>query len=211
MAYHGQGSITTLPVAPSSWAYPAGLANKYGYNVAKAKALLAEAGYADGFEATILVQSIEGRLTVAQIIQDDLAKVGIKTKLDPVDDAQFFPKLFKGDFDLVVHGTGDASVDPDNYFVGASVARPFRNFYGVVGDWSWFPGYKAGIEKASAETDKAKRKKIYAQLYKTLVDEAWTTTIAWSPSTAAYRANVKGLDFDNILGLFYWENVSKLN
>jgi hypothetical protein len=74
----------------------------------------------------------------------------------------------------VVHGTGDANVDPANYFVGASVARPFRNFYGVEGDWPWFPGYKATIEKAGKATDQTQRKALYHELYGTLVDQGWT-------------------------------------
>jgi ABC-type transport system substrate-binding protein len=201
--------MTTLPIEPSAWAYPASLVNKYPYNVAKAKALMVEAGYPNGFEISMLVQNIDGRSAVGQIIQDDLAKVGIKVKLDLQDNAQFFPKLIKSDFELVIHGTGDSFVDPDNYFAGASVARPFRNFYGVVGDWPWFPAYKATIEKAGLEADKVKRKELYGQLFATMTDETWTNPIAWSLYTAAFHSYVKGMDFNNSIGLFYWDNVSK--
>lgn len=108
----------------------------------------------------------------------------------------------------MVHGTGDANVDPANYFVGASVARPFRNFYGVEGDWPWFPGYKATIEKAGKATDQTQRKALYHELYGTLVDQGWTIPLTWSPLQVAYNKRVQGLDFANILGTFYWENVS---
>lgn len=208
LAFHGQGNLTSLPVTAASWAYPADLANHYGYDPQKAKALLATSKLDPNHEYNILVQNVSGLLDVAQVIQQQLAQVGIKSRLNPLDNATFFPTLFKGDFDLVVHGTGDANVDPANYFVGASVARPFRNFYGVEGDWPWFPGYKATIEKAGKATDQAQRKALYHELYGTLVDQGWTIPLAWSPLQVAYNKRVQGLNFANILGTFYWENVS---
>ena len=64
------------------------------------------------------------------------------------------------------------------------------------------------LEAARGELDQTKRKALYHELYGTLVDQGWTIPLAWSPLQVAYNKRVQGLDFANILGTFYWENVS---
>ena len=70
------------------------LDDRYPFDQAKARALLAEAGYKDGFELSqLLLNSSEYRL-LAEALQANLAEVGIKTKFDTVDVSQF-PLFFK--------------------------------------------------------------------------------------------------------------------
>jgi len=70
------------------------LDKKYPFDQAKAKALLAEAGYKDGFELTDLLLNNSEYRQVAEALQGNLAEVGIKLKFDVVDVSQF-PQFFR--------------------------------------------------------------------------------------------------------------------
>ena len=78
----GQGQVTTQVFAPSSPAYSKSLDNAYPYNPAKAKALLAQAGYANGFSFTLPTIPLfpAGGYT---LLQQELAAVGITANLSP--------------------------------------------------------------------------------------------------------------------------------
>ena len=83
------------------------LEGRYPFDQKKARALLAEAGYRDGFELSqLLLNSTEYR-QLAEALQANLAEVGIKTKFDVVDLSQF-PAFFKppgrGDFLMARYG-----------------------------------------------------------------------------------------------------------
>lgn len=70
------------------------LENRYPFDQAKARALMAEAGYKDGFELTQLLLNNSEYRQVAEALQANLAEVGIRIKFDVVDVSQF-PLFFK--------------------------------------------------------------------------------------------------------------------
>ena len=203
-AFHGAANATALPYAPSSWAYAEDLAHFYEYNPEKAKELLAEAGYPDGFETTILIRGADGPyVDMAQVFQQGLAAVGIKAKLLPTELPQYWPQLFDSQFDIVSHGTGDATVDPSGVFEAAACCRPFRNFFGITEDTEWFPEYEQVILAARASSDQVERKALYHRALEILVDQGWTIPVAWAQDIYAYRADVKNVrvDQDGLLWL----------
>ena len=59
----------------------------YAYDVDKAKALLAEAGFADGFETELFAMNTDPNPRIAQAIQQDLAAIGIKASSRPLAQA----------------------------------------------------------------------------------------------------------------------------
>lgn len=74
--------------------YVKDLENRYPFDQAKAKALLAEAGYKDGFELSQLLLNNSDYRQLGEALQANLAEVGIRTKFDVVDVSQF-PLFFK--------------------------------------------------------------------------------------------------------------------
>ncbi len=70
------------------------LENRYPFDQAKAKRLMAEAGYKDGFELTQLLLNNSEYRQVGEALQANLAEVGIRIKFDVVDVSQF-PLFFK--------------------------------------------------------------------------------------------------------------------
>ncbi len=197
LAYHGQGLMTTLPWAPTSWAYPEDLVDYYTFDLDKAKDLLAEAGYPDGFKTEMTIRGTSGvALDVAQIYQEDLAKIGVEMEIVPTELPQYWPLLFDSDFAVVSHATGEATLDPSGMFVGAACCRPFRNFFQITENDTWFPEYKEIIDQSSLEVDQEKRKELYHDAMTILLEQGWTIPLGWRQQIFAVRDSVKGFHTD---------------
>ena len=137
-------------IVPSfSPAYVAGY-NPRPYDPQKAKQLLTEAGYPNGFETKLLTMDI-GRDT-AVAIQSYLAAVGIKVNVDVADMARFFASIFssQGWDDLVIAASG---INPDgtDLFVHFG-PRPMTYRYGLIAKT---PEFLALCEKALKTYDEA--------------------------------------------------------
>ena len=121
----GLGQEATGPFKPGTWAYNPNV-RKYPHDPARAKALLAEAGWKekngtlvkDGqtFEFTVLTNAgNEARAKTAAILQQNLAEVGITMKIRTVEWAAFINQFIdKRDFDAVILGWS-LTPDPDQY------------------------------------------------------------------------------------------------
>ena len=77
---NGRATIATQPLPPLMPGYDKSFTG-YAYDVEKAKALLAEAGFPDGFETVLYSTNTDPQPRVAQSIQQDLAAIGIKAEL----------------------------------------------------------------------------------------------------------------------------------
>lgn len=203
-AFHGEANMTAMPYAETSWAYPADLADFYSYDPDKAKELLAEAGYPDGFDFELVIRGAGGAyVDMAQVYQQDLAAIGVNAEIVPTELPQYWPILFESDFAMVSHGTGEATVDPSGLFEGAACCRPFRNFFGITEDTEWFPGYKDLIDQARASQDQAERTELYHQAMSILLEQGWTIPVAWNQTVYAYKDYVQDFrtDMDGLIWL----------
>lgn len=61
----------------------------YPYDIDRAKDLLKEAGYADGFSVPVRIPNSEANVRLAEAVADDLRQIGVKLDLDPVPGPQF--------------------------------------------------------------------------------------------------------------------------
>lgn len=95
----GEGTPTNQVFGPKSGAYLPELDNSYPYDPAKAKALLAEAGYANGF--TLKLPSIVGFESILAIIQQQLSDIGIKVQIETIPGANYVPDLAAGKYSAV--------------------------------------------------------------------------------------------------------------
>ena len=75
--------VGPIPPNRKPWALPD--ADLPEYNPQKAKQLLAEAGYPNGFEVELIVGSPGDNVKNAQIVKDQLAKVGITVNVKPME------------------------------------------------------------------------------------------------------------------------------
>lgn len=177
----GLGVPTVGPYKPGSWVYDTTITD-YAYDPAKAKALLAEAGWTDrngdgvledasgrAFSFTILTnQGNEQRIKTATILQSELGAVGIKVGIRTVEWASFLKEFVdKGNFDAVLLAWSIAQ-DPDNFSVwhSSSAVPGGLNFIGYKN-----PEVDALLERGRRTLDQAERKKAYDAFQKILHDD----------------------------------------
>ena len=138
------------------------LDKSYGFDVAKAKALMKEAGYGDGFSVRLDCPNnrYNNDEKICQAAVAMLAKIGVKVSLEAIPKAQHFPKIQKRVSDFYMLGWGVPTLD--SHYV-------FSYLFQKGGTWNG-TGYDNGrvneiTQQIATETDIPKRTK--------LINEAW--------------------------------------
>lgn len=165
-------------------------------DLAKAKKLLAEAGYAGGLEVPILVgtgwaEFVEG----AQVLQSQLRKIGITLKLDVTDLATWVARVNKRDFN-VFYLWYSARYDPDDFY-----RRMFHTSEETSNNRSGYknPAVDRLLDLGATTHDPGERKKIYTQALQAVIEDApviWTNIpdvgLAWRTALKGFATNVGG-------------------
>ena len=113
------------PQSDKSPLYDPDLEGFYTFDLDRARSLLEEAGYADGFEFTVLTATTNpDGARLLQVYQADLAQIGITLNIDEVEPAQYRPRAIDLDFDGAIFTYGRASKDPASLFGTTGVWRP---------------------------------------------------------------------------------------
>jgi len=189
-AFFGHGTpLYGPPTAPDSPYYNRDLANAFSYDPQRAKTLLKEAGYPDGFECELLVfQGLAIYTSTAQIVQANLKQVGINARIKLVEWANVVESKNKGAYDFMVYGVNVKLPDPDvyaYYFGGDSTywANPigFRD-----------EKIETLLKRGRSLTDSDERKKVYAELERRVVELSPWVFINWRDQAQAYKDSVQG-------------------
>ncbi len=171
----GAGRPSDSPVAPGTLGYSA--QEVYDYQPERAKELLAEAGYPDGFEITF--HHPVGRYmmdeTIAQAIQSQLSEVGIDARLETLEWATYLEFTGKNkeesEHEMYLLGWGNMTGDSDNglYPLFHSTQNvPFGS------DRSYFENDEVDkfLDEARMAPDVTERENLYAQAIEIIWDEA---------------------------------------
>jgi len=169
----------------------------YPYDPAKAKTLLAEAGYPDGFEVTLHVMPVSRPYMfdppkIGEAIQSYLAAVGIKVKFYQVDWGTYLQETEEGKHQMCLLGwTGDNG-DPDNFMnvlYGANVCS-----IGTAGNYSFYTNNtnQELLSAALATYDTEKRAAYYKKSQEMIHEDAGFVYLAHSTQNLVFRSNVKG-------------------
>ena len=87
--------------------------DKYYQDQEKAKELLAEAGYADGFEVELLISNDNELVTMAEMVKAQFAEVGITLTIATNDAATVTSRHYSGDFEMLYQTWGTSNADVD--------------------------------------------------------------------------------------------------
>ena len=180
---HGVGVDTVF--APSFWA---GFDREVpAPDIEGAKALLAEAGYPDGFETTLITYAPYSFMTnTAIIVQEQLSQIGIRADYTGLEPGTISAQLIARDFDLVVGGS-NSWIDPHPVLLSN-----FKS--GQDGNTTSYsnPEVDALIDQGGIETDLAARAEIYRQLQEILlVDLPWVPLFV-ANQYEAMKSDVQG-------------------
>ena len=167
--------------------YDAKFENYYTFNLEKAKQLLAEAGFPNGFEATITgFAAFQECKNFSQVLMADAAKIGVRLKLDDLPSSQAYPKYLAGDFDILNGSQGMVHRDPVAFFA----MNPSTRLNNNITKYS-SPEYTRLVTDGAATRDLVKRKEIYKKLNEMILDECFLLPIAEYPKFSAMRSHVQ--------------------
>jgi peptide/nickel transport system substrate-binding protein len=173
------------PTAPgSAWYFDYA---PYGRDLETARQLLADAGYEDGFEMEIMATSTyEESVRQAQVLQANLAEIGIRATISTPEFAEWLDREGNGDFDSF-NLSWIALTDADDYFFAQHRTGEVFNFTGYSN-----PEFDALVDQGQTTSDFDERYAIYEQANRILVDDA-PYVYFYSPlGLRAYRPSVKG-------------------
>ncbi|BAI73321.1 peptide/nickel transport system substrate-binding protein [Azospirillum sp. B510] len=157
------------------------LTGMYPYDPAKAKALLAEAGYPNGFDTTLRLPPPPYARRGGELVAAMLAEVGIRARIEPVEWAAWLDKTFKGkDYDLtLIAHTEPLDIDiyarPDYYFNYRSER------------------FNALNEELNRTQDAAKRNALYGEEQRVLAEDAVNGFLFMLPSVTVQKAGLAGM------------------
>ncbi|MEO7938105.1 MAG: ABC transporter substrate-binding protein, partial [Burkholderiaceae bacterium] len=161
--YLGSGIPAINPIPPSMWSYNKSIKDD-PFDPAAAKKLLAAAGYPDGFSTDLWAMPVQrpynpNAKRIAELMQADLAKVGIKAEIKSFEWGEYRKRMQAGEHQMGMLGwTGDNG-DPDNFLstlLGCSSAQSGGS---NVAKFCYKP-FEDLIQKAKVTTDVKERTKL---------------------------------------------------
>ena len=188
----GHGTAVGSAMYPSFTKYfDPELANKYPYDPEKAKELLAEAGYPNGFSFSITVPSnYTPHVNTAEVIVEQLAQVGITAKLDLIEWSSWLSDVYVGrKYESTVVGF-DASTLTASAMLARYQSDASKNMFNYKN-----ADFDAKYKEAEAATDDAEATKLYRECLEILADTAANVYIQDLAEFVVIRSDLSGYEF----------------
>lgn len=153
----GVGAPAVGPIAPNvKYANPD--LEPMAYDVEKAKALLAEAGYPDGFKASIWTNDKKARIDIATIAQNQLKKIGVEVDIQVLEWGAYLEGLTQKKHDMFIVGWTCQTPDPD-----MAVFAPFHSSMKGNNNFTFYGDDEvdALLEKGRVTPDGPERQQVY--------------------------------------------------
>ena len=190
----GNATVGTGPYPSTLLGFDSKLAD-LPFDPEKARALLKEAGVPEGQSFTVFTRNGGGVTNpnpplAAQLLQADLAKVGLKADIRIMEWGEMVKRAKMGEHDLVFYGWAGDNGDPDNFVtpnLSCDAAKSGEN----AARWC-NPAYDSLLAQARAETDAAKRAELYKQAQAIFQKEQPWISLAYPKLFVAMRKNVEG-------------------
>ena len=188
LALFGTGGVaadgTTLP---SDTFYGVESSPYVGRDLEQAQNLLNEAGYPDGFEFDLYVTSTYDFLrSPAEVIQANLADIGVTTNIVAEDWTVYLPKVLESDFTATILGSSGLA-DPDDYLYNVFHTDSSDNFSNFSN-----PEIDALLEQGRQASDPQERKDIYDEAQALILEQAPHVFLFHSAQYEALGSNVRG-------------------
>ena len=192
--FEGSAEPANGPYPPNTWSYASELPG-YAHEPAKARALLAEAGLADGFKTTIWTRPSGSLLNPnpslgAQLLQADLAKVGIDAEIRVIEWGELIRRAKAGEHDLLFMGWAGDNGDPDNFLT------PQFSCASVESGLNFARFCDEALDKLIADgktsSDQSERSRLYHQAQQIIQEQALWLPLAHPTAFALLSEKVQG-------------------
>ncbi len=185
----GRGLVATQPFPPFSPVYVSGLVGSNHYDPAKAKELLAQAGYPHGFGFTLIIPgggiSIEERL--AALVQADLGAVGIRTSVQRELGSDLYTAFL-----VQKQGNALAAENTDNPYPPLLLGQFASNDFAAVQLNAVNPTVNSILQQADDSTNLSTIDALGREGNKVDVDQALEVPIAFLPQLVAWNKSTVG-------------------
>ncbi|MCJ8500245.1 ABC transporter substrate-binding protein [Desulfatitalea alkaliphila] len=201
LAWGGFGKTQVGPV-PSAAIYSLSQEDQVPYDPEKAKALLAQAGYPDGFSAELMTWNLSYMTQPAQILQQMLKEVGIEIKLNLLEFAQYFNRAYRFDYEMALH-LMTAGVDPEEWLIP---------YYGKVEEATYYkwsnPELWDMIDRQQHIMDPAQRETLIKEIQRKVIADAPNLFLYTQDRFLIRKPNVHLkrylLDVQGLMGEYIW-------
>lgn len=188
----GSGVVADGPITPAISCYvPAGEDQQYEQDIEKAKQLLKEAGYENGFDLELVCNESQGRTTMAEMLANAWNAIGVKTELRTLEFSALIDLIYSGETQAFLMG----------FMAGGNDGEFYRTLFQTGGDaTAWInysnPEVDELFDLASKEMDSEKRNEYYAELQTILRDEMPWLWIRFTDNLFGMQKTLTGLDPD---------------
>lgn len=138
---------------------------------ARARALLAEAGYPDGLVLRAVVSSISAQLPIMEVVQAQLRRVGIRLEMDVVDHATYHQRIRQDLGQVVFYGAARFPV-ADSYLSQFYHSRSAPSLPTMSLNFAHCDAADAEIDAARSETDRARQMALWAEAQRKVAEAA---------------------------------------
>lgn len=188
---NNRGQIANQPLPPGIEGYMKNLPTSatYSYNVAKAKQLLSEAGFPNGFTTTLYTANDPDSLKIAGSVQNDLAQVGIKANIQQSDWNTFLDIEEKGKANLFLSGWMQDFPDASDFLntLFNTNQQPANNVFmysnSKVDSW---------LNQAQTDVNLAQRTALYHQVTTQVMQDAPMVPLYYPVQYSAVQSWVHG-------------------
>ena len=184
----GHYTLGAGPIAPTLLGYDPSLSERYPYDPAQAEALIAESGLTD-ITFDLLNRSGSFWPLLGQLIQADLAAVGITVNLQSLEDAEFYDRLNSGEVQAFVNDWTWDNGDPDNVMYSLFTHERAVNRMGYENETV----NELNLE-AQVTADPDARAALYAEAQKLILDDAIMVILGYPEKAIGAQASVQNLE-----------------
>lgn len=175
----------------------------YPYDPERAKALLAEAGYPDGFKTSMNhVAGREQQMQYGTMIQAMWAEIGVELELVPLESGINRQKYWDGEFEFYASGWTDDIPDPSQQTDYAVVYDNIQSYHSEYNNAE----IQTLAKDALTELDPEKRKEMYFRIQQLVYDDSAFIPLWSEPLVVATRNNVEGFE-QSVLGIYLWKGL----
>ncbi len=202
----GTSTPTALMVAPVVTGFQASLNKRLPYDPEQSKKLLAEAGYAKGFEVSLNCPNDryvnDGE--ICQAVAAMLARIGVKVDVIAETKAIFFPKILRRDTSFYMLGWTPASLDSHNTLFGV-MATPGDGGQGQYNLGSYSNARVDEITRlVASENNVSKRDALIAEAFKIHADEIGHLPLHQQPLVWGMKKNIDLVQLANNFNMLRW-------